>query len=151
MFFAVSTLSEHEHSQGRSQGGLGGIPINIGMSMDTTLMVPLRETGDSKFELKAVELMIGATVDPFFDFFTSISYHEGETDVEEAWVSAVLPFNLKVKFWRELVPFGYLNRFHEHDFPQIDQLYVIENLLTDHGLVGDGGHIEFLAPFLIRL
>ncbi|KMQ51724.1 Zinc-regulated TonB-dependent outer membrane receptor [Chitinispirillum alkaliphilum] len=102
---------------------------------------------DTEFELRAIELNIGAPVDPFFDALVTISYHEEEIELEEGWVSATLPLNLKLQVGREFIPFGYLNRIHEHDFPQADQPYVIEGLTTDHGFIGDGGHIEIMAPF----
>lgn len=127
--------------------GLAGTPLNIGAGVDIVLEVPLREPDDSEFEVRAFELNIGAPVDPYFDMLVTVSWHEGEIDVEEAWVSTVLPGNMKLQFGREFIPFGYLNRVHEHDFPQVDQPYVIEGLTTDHGFIGDGGHLEYVAPF----
>ncbi len=128
--------------------GIAGTPINFGAVLDTVFMTPVDDTKESEFEVRAFELNIGAPVDPYFDLLVTLGWHEGEFELEEAWISAILPYNIKVQAGRELLPFGYLNRVHEHDFPQVDQPYVIEGLLTDHGLIGDGGHIEFLAPFL---
>ncbi len=129
-------------------GGLFGTPIEIGAGLDMVLEAPLVDLRDTDFELRAFELNIGAPVDPYFHLIATIGYHEGEGDLEEAWVSAILPFNLKLQVGREMLPFGYLNRIHEHDFPQVDQPFVYEGLLTDHGMVGDGGHLEWLAPFI---
>lgn len=127
--------------------GLAGTPLNIGAGVDIVLEAPLRDSNETEFEVRAFELNIGAPVDPYFDMLVTLSWHEGEIDLEEAWVSTILPGNLKLQFGREFIPFGYLNRVHEHDFPQVDQPYVIEGLTTDHGFIGDGGHIEFVAPF----
>ncbi len=131
-----------------SSAGLAGTPINIGAGIDLIFALPFDDTGDSEFEVRAFELNIGAPVDPFFDMLATLSWHEGEFDLEEAWASAVLPGGFKVLLGREFIPFGYLNRIHEHDFPQADQPFVIEGLTTDHGFIGDGGHIEYLAPFI---
>lgn len=128
--------------------GQTALPINIGAGLDMVLDAPLDEIGDTEFELRAFELNIGAPVDPYFDMVTTIGYHDGEFEVEEAWASTILPGGIKLAMGREMIPFGYLNRVHEHDFPQIDQPYVIEGLVTDHGLIGDGGHLEYMAPFL---
>lgn len=136
------------HTAEGSGAGLAGTPINFGAGVDIVLEVPLREPDDSEFEVRAFEINIGAPVDPYFDFLVTFGWHEGEFDLEEGWVSAVLPGNLKLQFGRELLPFGYLNRVHEHDFPQVDQPYVIEGLTTDHGFIGDGGHLEYIAPFM---
>lgn len=130
-----------------SGAGLAGTPINIGATLDIVMDRSLGDLDDSEFEVRAFELNIGAPVDPYFDFVSTIGWHEGEFELEEAWVSTVIG-NMKYQFGRELVPFGYLNRVHEHDFPQVDQPFVIEGLTTDHGLIGDGGHVEYLAPFI---
>lgn len=134
-------------AQGSGGAGLAGMPMNIGAGVDMVLEVPLRDADDSEFEVRAFELNIGAPVDPYFDFLATLSWHEGEIDLEEAWVSTILPGNIKLQFGREFIPFGYLNRVHEHDFPQVDQPYVIEGLTTDHGFIGDGAHVEYVAPF----
>lgn len=136
---------------GAGQGGPGQTPLNIGASLDLVGGVFSEDNDEGQkgeFELRAFELNIGAPVDPYWDMFVAFGYHEGEFDLEEAWVSTVLPFNFKLTVGRELLPFGYLNRKHEHDFPQIDQPYVIEGLTTDHGMIGDGGHIEYLTPLI---
>ncbi len=124
------------------------IPINIGAGLDMLFTLPAREPDDSEFEVRAFELNIGAPVDPYFDLLLTLSWHEDEFELEEAWVSTVLPGNLKLQFGREFLPFGYLNRLHEHDLPQVDPPFVLDELTTDHGFIGDGAHLEFVAPFL---
>lgn len=146
--FSASVLMAAPVSQASGGAGLAGMPLNIGAGVDIVLEAPLREPDDSEFEVRAFELNIGAPVDPYFDLLVTLSWHEGEFDLEEAWVSTILPGNFKLQIGREFIPFGYLNRVHEHDFPQVDQPYVIEGLTTDHGFIGDGGHLEYVAPFL---
>lgn len=142
LFITVLALNIPLMGQGIISGGISGTPIDIGVCIDILQIL----SDDSEFELRAVELNIGAPVDPYFEMTTVISWHEGEFDIEEAFVSAILPGNFKLQAGRELLPIGYLNRIHEHDFPQADQPLVIELLTTDHGLIGDGAHIEWLAP-----
>ncbi|ERP31957.1 hypothetical protein [Chitinivibrio alkaliphilus] len=122
--------------------------MNIGLGVDMVMEAPLEEPRDGEFKVRAFELNFGAPVDPYFDALVTVGWHDDEFDLEEAWVSSNLPFNTKVQFGREFLPFGYLNRVHEHDFPQIDHPYVIEGLTTDHGMIGDGGHLEYLFPFI---
>jgi len=143
--FAALCTSQSVHA---SDTGLAGTPLNIGASLDMTFIAPLRDMDDSEFELRAFEINIGAPVDPYFDFLATFAFEDDEVHLEEGWVSAIFPGGFKLQFGREMLPFGYLNRVHEHDFPQIDQPYVIEGLTTDHGFIGDGFHVEYLAPFL---
>ena len=145
---AAGVLMVAPVSQAGGGVGLAGMPMNIGAGVDIVLEAPLRDSNETEFEVRAFELNIGAPVDPYFDLLVTLSWHEGEIDLEEAWVSTILPGNFKLQFGREFIPFGYLNRVHEHDFPQVDQPYVIEGLTTDHGFIGDGAHIEYVAPFL---
>lgn len=128
--------------QGIASSGVSGAPIEIGVCIDMLQIF----SNESEFDLRALELNLGAPVDPYFSMTAVLSWHEGEFDVEEAFVSAIVPGNFKIQFGRELIPVGYLNRLHEHDFPQADQPFVIEILTTDHGLIGDGAHVEWLAP-----
>lgn len=137
-------------STGVISQGLSGTPINIGAAVDMAYGFNSEsEDGDKHgFEVRAVELNIGAPVDPYFDMVLTMSFHGGEFGLEEGFMSAILPFNLKLQAGKEFLPFGYLNRLHEHDFPQIDQPLVLEHLTTDHGLAGEGGHLEWIAPFI---
>lgn len=128
--------------------GLAGTPLNFGVGADMVFLAPLRDMDDAAFDVRAFEINIGAPVDPHFDFLATLAWEDGEFDLEEAWVSTIFPGNLKLQFGRELLPFGYLNRIHEHDFPQVDQPVVIEGLTTETGLIGDGAHLAFLAPLI---
>ncbi len=147
VFFLSAVLAFLNPAYSQS-GGLAGTPLNIGACLDFVTVVPSQDLDNTEFEVRAIELNIGAPVDPFFDALTTISWHEGKFDLEEAWISTVLPLNTKLQFGREFIPFGYLNRIHEHDFPQVDQPYVIEGLTTDHGFQGDGAHLEIMAPLI---
>lgn len=132
----------------RGQRGINELPFNFGASLDMVGEFPLEEGNDSEFEVRAFEINLGGPIDPFFDFLVTVAWHDDEAELEEAWVGAILPYNFRLQAGRSLAPFGYLNRVHEHDFPQVDQPFVIEGLTTDHGLIGDGAHLEYLTPLL---
>jgi hypothetical protein len=66
-----------------SSAGLAGTPINIGAGIDLIFALPLDDTGDSEFEVRAFELNIGAPIDPFFDMVATLSWHEGEFDISD--------------------------------------------------------------------
>ncbi len=143
LFFAVSGRNAEA-----SGGGLFGTPIELGAGLDLVLEAPIDELADTTFEVREFELNIGAPVDPYFYMLATLAYDDGEIGLEEGWVSAILPWNFKLQVGREMTPFGYLNRLHPHDFPQIDPPFVFDNLLTDHGMIGDGGHLEWMAPLI---
>jgi len=118
------------------------IPINIGASLDTVYEI------NKNFEIRSFELNIAAPVDPYFNFYSTLGFHEDEFHLEEAYVNTILPLNIKAQFGRELLKFGYLNKLHQHDFPQVDKPYVLKELLSEEGIIGEGVHIEYLASFI---
>ncbi len=131
-----------------SGGGLFGTPIEIGMGFDAVLEAPIEALVDTEFELREIELNIGAPVDPYFHLIATMVFDEDEFELEEAFVSVILPLSFKLQFGREMLPFGYLNRLHPHDFPQVDAPFAYDEFLTDHGMIGNGGHLEWLAPLI---
>lgn len=122
-----------------------GSPLDIGLVID--YVADFRERDDNEFNFREIELNLGASVDPYFDAVATIAFEpDGDVEIEEAWASTVLPGNLMAQFGREFIPFGYLNRIHVHDYPQVDIPFALEELTTDHGYIGNGGHLEWLSP-----
>ncbi|MCC5848169.1 MAG: hypothetical protein JJU29_08750 [Verrucomicrobia bacterium] len=131
-----------------SAQGPGGMPLNFGAAADMVFSAPTRDLEESEFDVRAFEINIGAPVDPYFDFLATLAWEDDEAELEEAWVSTVLPWNLKLKFGREFLPFGNLNPIHEHDYPQVNAPSVHEAFTSDGAMIGDGAHLEYLAPYL---
>src|SRR6184192_4361916 len=89
----------------------------IGLIVDTVGSYGSKTRGD--FELRAAELGISASVDPFARGYAIITgSNQGGFDVEEAAiVTTSLPYNLTVKGGRFFADFGRLSKFHHHDLP----------------------------------
>jgi hypothetical protein len=62
-----------------------------------------------------------------------------------------LPFGTQLKLGRMRNRFGYLNEFHQHDRPFIDNPNVYVQFFGDEGLVEDGAEIAWVAPLPVYL
>lgn len=122
-------------------------PLNFGATIDMVMTMPVEERNDTDFEIRSFEINIGGPVDPYFDALVTVAWEDGDAELEEAWVSAILPYGFRAVVGRSFIPFGSLNQIHVHDYPQVDVPFVLDGLTTDHGMIGDGGHLEYLLPF----
>lgn len=98
------------------------------------------------FNLREAELAFSATVDPYFDASTYLSFNDsGGVELEEAWFQTrALPHGLKLKAGRFFSDFGYTNRQHPHQWDFVDQNLPYLNLLGDHGLRDNGLQLTWL-------
>lgn len=104
--------------------------------------------GGNGFRLGESELVLSATVDPYFDarFIGTFSSH-GETELEEAWLQTrLLPAGLKLKAGKFLSDIGYHNNQHPHAWDFDDQNLAYGALLGEHGLADTGVQLTWLAP-----
>ncbi|MDF3031614.1 MAG: phosphate-selective porin [Moraxellaceae bacterium] len=103
---------------------------------------------ENGFNLGESELVLSATVDPYFDAkFIAAFSGDGEAEVEEAWLQTrLLPAGLKVKAGRFLSEIGYQNSQHPHAWDFSDQNLAYAALLGDHGLGDTGLQLTWLAP-----
>jgi hypothetical protein len=62
-----------------------------------------------------------------------------------------LPFGTQLKLGRMRTRFGYLNEFHQHDRPFIDNPNVYVQFFGDEGLVENGGELVWVAPLPVYL
>lgn len=104
--------------------------------------------GGNGFRLGESELVLSATVDPWFDArFIGTFSGEGETEIEEAWLQTrLLPAGLKVKAGKFLSDIGYHNVQHPHAWDFDDQNLAHAALLGEHGLADTGLQLTWLAP-----
>ena len=129
------------------RGPVQGVALDLGVVLDGAFESSSQE--ENAFVLRKLEVLFSGAVDPYFDFESVIAFEEGGgAEVEEAHVTAVLPWRLLLRTGRDLLPFGYLNQIHPHDFPWADQPLGIEELTTDHGFYGDGAHLQWLSPLV---
>lgn len=103
---------------------------------------------ENGFNLGESELVLAATVDPYFDArFIAAFGGAGEVEIEEAWLQTrLLPAGLKVKAGRFLSAIGYQNSQHPHAWDFSDQNLAYTALLGAHGLQDSGLQLTWLAP-----
>lgn len=109
---------------------------------------------ENGFNLDEIELVLSATIDPYFDGRFTAAFDGHETHVEEAWVQTrMLPAGLKVKAGRFLSEIGYQNSQHRHAWEFSQQNLAYATLLGDHGLIDNGLQLTWLAPapFFLQL
>ena len=103
-----------------------------------------------RFDIREVEVALGAAVDPFFrgDFILGLSDEEGIA-IEEAYLTTTaLPWQLQVKGGRFHLPFGKQNTTHRAELHTIEYPYVIQNFLGAEGGKGTGAWLsKVFAPF----
>ena len=101
-----------------------------------------------RFSLREIELAAQAAVDPYFraDFFLGV--HEGELDVEEAYLTALsLPGELQARLGRIALPLGKVNVTHRPELLTPEYPLVIRRYFGSEGLSGTGiGVSRIIAP-----
>jgi hypothetical protein len=93
-----------------------------------------------RFDMREVELALGASVDPFFrgDFILGLDDAEG-ISIEEAYLTTLaLPWRLQARAGRFHLPFGKQNATHRSELHTIEYPWVIQRFLSDHGAKGTG-------------
>lgn len=125
--------------------------LNVGAVLDSTQTVHTDPTGgeSNEFELRGFEMNVGAAVDPHFDAFATFAFHDGNPELEEGYVITDLPAEFggpKLVFGKQRLELGYLNRLHQHDFPQVDAPVAFEKMLGSEGIRAEGAHLSWLRP-----
>ncbi len=117
----------------------------IGLIVDTVGSYGSKTRGD--FELRAAELGISASVDPFARGYAIITgSNQGGFDVEEAAiVTTSLPYNLTAKGGRFFADFGRLSKFHDHDLPFVNRPIVLDRYVGGESQ-SDGVELNYLVP-----
>jgi hypothetical protein len=106
------------------------------------------------FNLQAVELALGAAVDPYFRFDANLAFAPDQRgafgfELEEAYATTLtLPANLQLRAGQFLNRFGRLNPQHPHTWDFADQPYVMGKFLGPDGNRGPGLEVSELLGFL---
>ncbi len=104
------------------------------------------------FTVQNVELVLGASVDPYFTGNVNIVYQidqngESTVELEEAYLTSTsLPWNLQLKGGQFFNQFGRLNPTHPHAWDFVDQPLVNGRFLGPDGLRGPGLQLSYLLP-----
>jgi hypothetical protein len=101
------------------------------------------------FNLQPAELVLSATVDPYFDARAMITVSDdGDAELEEAYAQTrALPYGLRLKAGKFLSDIGYSNVQHPHQWDFTDQSLPYLNLLGDHGLLDLGLQLTWLPDW----
>ncbi len=103
--------------------------------------------GVKGFNLNYAELSLFATVDPYFDLFTSFHLSEDSFEIEEAYVSTrKLPHGFRLKIGKFLSSFGRFNAQHAHtwNFQELPLVYHV--FFGEDGLNEKGVQLNWVAP-----
>lgn len=100
------------------------------------------------FSLDASELTLAANIDPRFRGSTNLALHDGEVEVEEAWLQTLgLGRGLTLKAGRFLSGVGYANERHPHQWDFAGPSLMHEALFGEHGsYANDGLQLRWVAP-----
>jgi len=101
-----------------------------------------------------LELAFAAAVDPYFDFFSVVTFAPSGFDIEETYVDTrQLPFGFQLRIGKFLSAFGRLNIMHQHAWDFYDQPLVYEAFMGLEGWKNPGARLSWTAPvdFLVQL
>ncbi|MCX7819170.1 MAG: TonB-dependent receptor [Kiritimatiellae bacterium] len=105
------------------------------------------ETPRQGFNLRHVELVLSAAVDPYARGMVNVVVTRAGAELEEAWFETLsLPLGLKLKGGKFYSDFGYINPRHPHEWDFADQPLVYRLMLGEHGLNDTGLQLSWLAP-----
>ncbi len=103
--------------------------------------------GEEGFSLNYAELVIGASVDKYFDLKGVFHLTEDDFEIEEAYATTQsLPYHLQAKLGKFKSDFGYLNNKHKHNYNFSDSPLIYQSLLGDHGLNEIGAQLQYVLP-----
>ncbi|WP_296755661.1 TonB-dependent receptor [Thiobacillus sp.] len=102
--------------------------------------------GDRGFSVDGSELVLSASIDPYFRGYLNAVLADGEVEVEEAWAQTTgLGQGVSIKGGRFKSGIGYQNEQHPHawDFATNNLVYEV---LFGEGYAQDGVQFKWLAP-----
>lgn len=122
----------------------------IGLAIDATAEHRDKSGGD--FNLRAAELGISASIDPYARAYAFINANREEVELEEAAiVTTSLPWNLQARAGRLFADFGRLAKFHQHEYPFVNAPLSLERMVGGESRA-DGVELSYLVPtpFFLR-
>jgi hypothetical protein len=99
------------------------------------------------FNLQALELTLGAAVDPYLRFDANIAFGLDEVEVEEAYATTLgLGGRFQARFGQFLTRFGRINASHPHAWEFADQPFALGRAFGGEGNRGLGMELSYLTP-----
>jgi len=141
---------------GASSGGVMSLNPDLALiadfgaaafSDDAHLQTGAHDPQRNGFNLQALELSLGAAVDPYFRFDSHIAFDLEGVDVEEAYGTTLgLPWRLQARLGQFLNRFGRLNASHPHAWTFVDQPFALGRVFGAEGNKGLGVELSWLTP-----
>ncbi len=101
------------------------------------------------FQMQALEMTLGASVDPYLRMDTNIAFSINGVEIEEAYATSLaLPLNLQIRAGQFLNRFGRINTMHPHTWDFVDQPVVMGKFLGGDGNRGRGFETSALLSFV---
>lgn len=98
------------------------------------------------FSLDHTELVMSASVDPYFRGFVNLAIADEEVEIEEAWFQTLaLGSGLTLKGGRFLSGIGYINEQHPHAWDFADQNLAYQAMFGEH-YISDGLQLKWIVP-----
>ena len=105
------------------------------------------DPAENGFNLQALELSLGASVDPHFRFDTQLVFGEEGVELEEAYATTLdLGARLQARAGQFLTRFGRLNSTHLHGWNFVDQPFSLGRVFGADGNRGLGFELSYLTP-----
>ncbi len=118
-----------------------------GYSRKHTLQAGAHDPALNGFNFQALELTLGAAVDPYFRFDSNIVFDLGGVDVEQAYATTLdLPAQLQMRTGLFLTRFGRANPTHPHAWDYADQPFMLSRVFGGEGNRGVGAELSWLSP-----
>ncbi|MFC1520979.1 TonB-dependent receptor [Elusimicrobiota bacterium] len=163
LLFSCATMLRAQKKEGSSVmksatplQGQRGVPANLpDISMIGNIMGTFSDDkNDSqrgKLLVDEIELALQGYIYPKIraDVFPAWHRHDDTVEAEICEAKATflnLPGGLGAEIGKVHVGFGKINKIHTHRRLMADQPQVITNFLGEHGLVGEGASLNYLAP-----
>ena len=106
--------------------------------------------GEDGFNFNYAELVIGASVDKYFDLKGVFHLTEDDFEVEEAFATTrTLPYHLQAKIGKFKSDFGYLNHKHRHNYNFFEMPLIYQSLLGEHGITETGAQLQYVMPLSV--
>ncbi|MET0412079.1 MAG: zinc-regulated TonB-dependent outer membrane receptor [Polyangiaceae bacterium] len=105
------------------------------------------DPSEKGFNLQALELVLGAAVDPYLRFDTNIAFALDEVEIEEAYATTLaLGGRFQARFGQFLSRFGRINASHPHAWEFADQPFELGRVFGGEGNRGLGVELSYLTP-----
>ncbi len=99
------------------------------------------------FNFQALEMSLGASVDPYFRLDANLVFSPEGVEVEEAYATTLeLPASLQLRLGQFLTRFGRINASHLHSWDFSDQPFMITRIFGAEGGRGLGAELSLLLP-----